>query len=174
MISGVALDLAAPLGAVGVSLRPVEAADGPFLRRLFYSTRWDELQPTGWPDEAKTGFLDQQFGFQQRHYDTAFPGAEFYLVLRHGEPIGRLYIAVLDRILHLMEISLLPDWRGHGLGAALLATLQQAVRAGHADEILLNVLTTNPARRLYTRLGFIEFGGDAEFPGPSIEMRWRP
>ncbi len=62
------LELSAALSEAGVSLRPVAETDMPFLQHLHRTTRWDELAPTQWPDEAKIGFLDQQFAFQHRHY----------------------------------------------------------------------------------------------------------
>jgi hypothetical protein len=56
------------LAARGVSLRAEQSADGAFLARLYVSTRWEELQPTGWSDEQKVGFLLQQFTLQTAHY----------------------------------------------------------------------------------------------------------
>ena len=166
------LELPAALAAAGVSLRPVAEGDFPFLRHLYRSLRWDELAPTLWPDEAKVAFLDQQFAFQHRHYTSGFAAAEFYLVAREAEPIGRFYIDRETRHWYLMEISLLPDWRGRGLGAALVGLLQDEVRAGRGDRVSLNVETTNPARRLYTRLGFVEVAAPDEFPRLSLEMMW--
>ncbi len=50
-----------------------------------------------------------------------------------------------------------PSARGTGLAAALV----QAVLAHAADvveQVLLTVVSGNPARRLYARLGFVEYG----------------
>jgi len=166
------LELPAALTAAGISLRPVAERDFPFLRHLFRTLRWDELAPTRWPDEAKAAFLDQQFDFQHRHYATGFAAAEFYLVEREAEPIGRFYVDRETRSWYLIEISLLPEWRGRGLGTALLGLLQDQVRAGGGDRVSRNVETTNPARRLYTRLGFVELAPPDEFPRLSLEMTW--
>ena len=76
----------------------------------------------------KIAFLDQQASFQQRHYDMAFAGAEHLVVLARGEPIGRFYLDRRSRRLRVVDISLLPEWRGRGLGAALLDMLQQEAR----------------------------------------------
>jgi ribosomal protein S18 acetylase RimI-like enzyme len=167
-----ALALPGALAAAGFSLRPVAEGDFPFLRHLFRTLRWEEFGPTLWPDEAKVAFLDQQFDFQQRHYATGFADAEFYLVERDAKPIGRFYVDRDSRNWYLIEISLLPDWRGRGLGSALIGVLQDGVRVGRGDRISLNVETTNPARRLYARLGFVEVAPPDEFPRLSLEMRW--
>jgi ribosomal protein S18 acetylase RimI-like enzyme len=172
MARGVSLALPGSLTAAGFSLRPVVEGDVPFLRRLFRTLRWDELAPTLWPDEAKVAFLDQQYDFQQRHYTHGFAEAEFYLVERNAEPIGRFYVDRQTRNWYLIEISLLPDWRGQGLGSALIGLLQDGVRAGRGDRLSLNVETTNRARRLYARLGFLEVAALDEFPRLSLEMRW--
>jgi GNAT superfamily N-acetyltransferase len=164
---------AAP-SAAGVALRPVADSDRDFLQRLYRSVRWEELAPTGWADDAKNAFLDSQCSLQDRHFRTAYAGAEFYLVEQAARPIGRLYVHRPARNLHLLEISLLPERRGHGLGAALLGMLQDEVRAGRADRVSLDVLATNPARRLYARLGFVETNPDEAWPGPYRQMVWMP
>lgn len=53
------------------------------------------------------------------------------------------------------DLVVAPEWQGHGLGAALLATAMLALRARGMDEVQLKVVTANAgARRLYERLGF--------------------
>jgi len=168
------LGSSARLGEAGISLRPAVAADDGFLRLLHHSIRWDEFAALPWPDEAKIAFLDQQRGYQQRHYELAHPEAEQYVVACRDVPVGRLYLDRTGRALRVVDIGLLPDWRGRALGTALLEMLQDEVRAGRAERIDLMVLTTSPARRLYARLGFREVEEEREFPPVSIEMVWRP
>jgi GNAT superfamily N-acetyltransferase len=167
-----AFEVPAALGAAGLSLRPQVEADFPFLRHLFRTLRWDELAPTLWPDEAKTAFLDQQFRFQHQHYAMAYDGAEFYVIEHRAAPIGRFYVDRTGRDRIVIEITLLPDWRGRGIGTALLNALQGEVGLGQADRVCLQVLTTNPARVLYKRLGFVEAEPPEEFPRPYIELVW--
>jgi predicted GNAT family acetyltransferase len=55
--------------------------------------------------------------------------------------------------IRLMELALLPAWRGHGIGGALVQTLvQEATEA--SLPVTLHVEPSNPARRLYLRAGF--------------------
>lgn len=162
----------ARLSEAGVSLRALGEADFPFLRLLYRMLRWDEFAPTQWPDETKAAFLDQQFSFQHRHYVTCYDGAEFYVIAHGAEPIGRFYIDRVTRDRVVVEISLLPEWRGRGIGSALLTALQEEVTAGCADRVSLHVETGNPARALYARLGFVEVKPPDEFPRLDIEMVW--
>jgi GNAT superfamily N-acetyltransferase len=168
------LETPARLAVAGLSLRPVVDADRPFLEHLYRLVRWDEFAPTGWPDATKTAFLAQQFDFQHRHYEQAHPGAEFHVIVHGAEPIGRIYVDRTGRDLELIEISLLPEWRGRGIGAALLEQLQREVEAGLRDCVSLQVTSENPARRLYQRMGFVEKSPPSEFQQASIEMVWPP
>jgi ribosomal protein S18 acetylase RimI-like enzyme len=141
--------------------------------RLFRSVRWEELSPTGWPDQAKIDFLASQFDLQQRHYRLAFADADFDVIEHVGLPIGRLSVDRTPPDLHLVEISLVPEWRGRGVGGALITGLQDQVRRGAAARVILNVERTNPAaQRLYQRLGFAESPPTSPYPGLSIEMVW--
>jgi ribosomal protein S18 acetylase RimI-like enzyme len=160
------------LAEAGLTLRPVAADDRPFLERLYRIVRWDEFAATGWPDEAKAAFLASQFEFQRRGYEMSNPLAELYVVCHAATPIGRLYIDRSGRDLELVEISLLPEWRGRGLGAAFLVLLQAVARAGRHKRVRLTVTPENPARRLYRRAGFVETAPQSEFGEAYVEMVW--
>jgi ribosomal protein S18 acetylase RimI-like enzyme len=165
--------LSPSLRAAGISLSPVSGADRPFLQHLYRLVRWDEFAAAAWPDEMKNAFLDSQFELQRRGYQASNPDAEFYLI-SHGEaPIGRLYVDRSGVDLELVEISLLPEWRGKGLGGDLLAVLQDEVRAGRFGHVRLTVTPNNPARRLYERLGFASpAAAPASYAEAYVEMVW--
>jgi ribosomal protein S18 acetylase RimI-like enzyme len=72
-------------------------------------------------------------------------------------------------IWRLLDISLLPEHRGQGIGGELIrALVQQCVESGAA--LQLQVLNTNPAQRLYVRLGFSKTGEDRIY----TQMELRP
>jgi ribosomal protein S18 acetylase RimI-like enzyme len=136
-----------------IRLRPIRDADGPFLRRLYASTREAEMQLVSWTDGEKVAFLDQQFEAQHRCYQKQFSAASFDVVEADGEPVGRLYVDRRVDELRIIDIALLPGWRRRGLGGALLtAILDEAEAAGKA--VRIHVERNNPALRLYERLGF--------------------
>ncbi|MBK9711275.1 MAG: GNAT family N-acetyltransferase [Kouleothrix sp.] len=127
--------------------------DEPFLRRVYASTRLEELAPLGWSAEQQQAFLDQQFDAQHRHYQTYYGDAEFLLILRDAQPIGRLYVARWPEQIALIDIALLPEYRGAGIGSRLLrALIDEAAAAG--KPLRIHVEKFNPALRLYQRLGF--------------------
>ena len=116
----------------GFALRPETEADIPFLRKLYISTRWEELAPiVDWTAAHKIAFLESQFGFQRHHYYTYFPDSEFAIIEQNGTPAGRIYIDRQETLLLVIDIALLPEWRGHGVGTALMnAVCAEACAAG--------------------------------------------
>jgi GNAT superfamily N-acetyltransferase len=91
-----------------------------------------------------------------------FPGAIALVALRQGEPVGRLILDTGDRRWRLIDIVLLPSWRGQGIGSEPdRGGRARASQAGAADELCLSELSTNlAAHRLYGCLGFVETGRD--------------
>lgn len=136
-----------------LSLRNEEEGDGEFLEALYATTRADELARVRWPEEDVRRFIGQQFHAQRTHYREHYPGAEFLVVEQEGEAVGRLYLHQTRYEVRLMDILLLPEWRGRGLGTRLLgAVLRQASTA--RLPVTLHVEPFNPARLWYERLGF--------------------
>ena len=152
----------------GCALRPADSSDLPFLRALYGAVRADELAAIPWSQPQKQAFLDSQFALQHHHYVTQFPAAGFWLIEQHATPVGRFYLLNEAPDFLIIDISLLPQWRGIGIGGALIADAQQAAQAAGAG-VKLHVAQRNAAaRRLYQRLGFVASGQD----GPYAEMRW--
>lgn len=134
-------------------LRPVTPADDSFLAGVYASTRAEELAVTGWSDEEKAVFCRGQFDAQSAHYRENYPGALLQVIEKEGVPIGRLYVAHWEREVRIMDIALLPEHRGSGLGTKLLRELQgEACSAGKT--LTIHVERFNPALKLYERLGF--------------------
>jgi ribosomal protein S18 acetylase RimI-like enzyme len=137
-----------------VSLRPVRPSDAEHLRRVYSSTRDEELGVVEWDAGAKEEFLRRQFDAQDAHYRT-YPGANLDVIEVDAEPAGRLYVARWDNELRIMDIALLPEYRNRGIGTQLLSDLlDEATAAG--KPLTIHVEKFNPARRLYERLGFVE------------------
>lgn len=139
----------------GVALRPVAPEDEQFLLRVYASTRAEELALFPWGDEQKDEFVRSQHRAQRAHYDANHPHASFQVVLVDGLPAGRLYVQRADDGIHLLDIALLPEHRGAGVGTALLESL-----LAEADECAVRVTAHverhNRALALYSRLGFRE------------------
>jgi ribosomal protein S18 acetylase RimI-like enzyme len=160
----------APVDPPRVTLRPRRPADEAFLRRLYHSVRREEVAATGFgPDFART-FLDDQFRLQTAHFDRAYGGRiRFSLVMCKGSAIGRLYLHETDDALHVVDISLLPEWRGRGIGGALLRDVLEQAAAGGKGASLSVDKRNSRALALYRRLGFVQ----ADDTGADLLLRWR-
>ena len=76
------------------------------------------------------------------------------LVLVADKPGGLLKLARDGRQWILIQLQIVPELQGCGLGARLLQqVIAEATEAGAS--IALDVLKSNPARRLYERFGFV-------------------
>jgi ribosomal protein S18 acetylase RimI-like enzyme len=148
---------------VHIALRPSLPEDQAFLLAVYISTRQDELAAVPWDQATKDAFLHSQARAQDADYRSRRPAAEFLIVTVDGEDVGRLYRAELpDDDLRLMDIALLPAWRGRGIGTKLIEDLiAEAQRARQL--VSLHVELHNPVRRLYDRLGFVVTGQDAVY-----------
>ena len=155
--------------AFGVTWRTMREDDLAFAASVYASTRTEELAVTGWPDEVKQAFLDQQHQAQHNHYQSHYPGAEWLVVERGGAPIGRLYLQEGASDIRLIDIALLPEHRGAGIGAAIIDDLLAWARA-LGKSVSLHVEPNNPVRRLYQRLGFVA----GSMAGAYQRMDWKP
>jgi ribosomal protein S18 acetylase RimI-like enzyme len=151
-----------------VTLRPCRPDDEAFLYRVYASTREDELAPLDWDQAQKEAFLRMQFTAQHRFYHEQFPDAAYDLVLRDGQPIGRLYVDRRPDEIRILDIALLTEERQAGIGSALLRELL-AEAAQARLPVRIHVELYNPALRLYRRLGFV----DAGTTGVHLLMEWR-
>jgi ribosomal protein S18 acetylase RimI-like enzyme len=173
-LSGLLIDVSAPIpfgwaraAGAGLTFRRITETDLAFLAKLYASTRADELAVTGWTEDVKAQFLEQQFRAQHAHYQQYYPEADWLVTMRAGEDIGRLYIERWPSQHCVIDIAFLPEHRGKGLGAALLRDLMDEA-AAEGKDVSIHVEKFNPAMRLYRRLGFVT----EEDKGVYDLMRW--
>jgi GNAT superfamily N-acetyltransferase len=164
-----AFDLPPALLSHGFRLRQETDDDTPFLIQLYASTREAELVPVPWPPVMKQAFLADQFRAQRHHYRTYIDGCRFEIIEHNGQPIGRLYLDRRQTCVHVVDIALMPAWRGQGIGTAIFEALQAWARAGDIG-VGIFVEKFSPALRLYRRLGFTGVA-DQDIV---LEMEWWP
>jgi ribosomal protein S18 acetylase RimI-like enzyme len=154
---------------VRVTLRPARADDEPFLLRVYAGARAEELAPVPWSAEQKAAFVAQQFAAQTAHYARHYDGMSADVVLVDSVPAGRLLVARWPAEIRIVDITLLPEFRGRGAGSGLLHDLMR--EAAHARKRLsIHVERFNRARGLYRRLGFRPAGDE----GVYVRMEWDP
>jgi ribosomal protein S18 acetylase RimI-like enzyme len=152
-----------------VALRPLTEADEPFALSVYASTREQELAPVPWSDEQKAAFVGMQFETQSAHYAQHYTGLTSDVILVDGERAGRLLVARWREEIRIVDITLLPAFRGRGAGSGLLADLMdEATEMG--KRLSIHVERHNRALGLYERLGFEPVGET----GVYLRMEWSP
>jgi GNAT superfamily N-acetyltransferase len=137
-----------------VSLRPALAADQEFLFRVYASTRTQELAQVSWSEEQKGAFLWQQFEAQDHEYHRAYPDGIYSVIELATNPVGRLYLRHAASDTRIVDLALLPEYRGWGIGSRILGDLaREADRDRRSLSIHVEVFNDG-ARRLYERFGF--------------------
>lgn len=112
-------------------------------------------------------FCRLQFNAQTTDYQRNYPDASFQIIERDGVAAGRLLVMREDEKIHVIDIALLPEHRGAGIGTKFLRELQDEAKAA-GKPLSIHVERFNPARRLYERLGFQQ----VEEKGVYLLLRW--
>ncbi|MFQ5572071.1 MAG: GNAT family N-acetyltransferase [Rhodothermales bacterium] len=154
---------------MAVSLCPITPEDEAFLFEVYARNRMPELARVPWTDDQKHAFLTFQFQAQHQYYREEYAGAAFHLIVRGDTPLGRLYVDRRDDEIRILDVTLLPAYRGQGIGSRLIrALLDEAEQAG--KPVRIYVETYQPSVHLFERLGFAKI----EDHGVSYLMEWRP
>lgn len=153
----------------GAVLRAECAGDEAFAFRLFAEARASTFAQVPLAPAQRDALLRQQFKLQTVHYRHSYPAASFSIVEWDGVAIGRACVDRSEPCVRLIDLALLREWQGRGIGSRFLADLlEEAGAAGRA--VSLHVERENPAQGLYLRLGF-RLIRDA---GVYLQMEWRP
>ncbi|MFQ5729068.1 MAG: GNAT family N-acetyltransferase [Waddliaceae bacterium] len=88
--------------------------------------------------------------------------------VKDGVPCGlaTLYLQPYKKLAHQCEFGIIVggEFRNQGIGSELLNHLMHLAKERFTIELLhLQVYAENPARRLYERFGFTEFGNQAQW-----------
>lgn len=152
--------------AVSIRLREAQREDQPFLAlMMFYAAHMDEEgKELGATAVMELPAAAQYVADWGRPWDLGFLALDSEQDLRVGAAWLRLYrsdaraFGYVDDVTPEVAIGVLPDYRGKGVGSLLLQKLMSDAAANH-NSISLNVRASNPAVRLYERLGFVKIEG---------------
>ena len=137
-----------------VRLRAVDnASDELFLLRVYGSSRAEEMARVPWSEEQKQAFLRMQFTAQRDHYAAGYPQAKHDVIYAGEKPVGRIYVERNAKRIHILDVTVLPEYRGQGVGTALLRRLMDEAGAS-GKAVTIHVEVFNPSLRLFERLGF--------------------
>ena len=123
-------------------LRPALAKDFDFCARLYFS---------GMEETIRT--LKLNMAAQAANLRARWKAPEVQIITSDGTDVGWMQSSIQDHALYLEQIFIDTAFQRHGIGTEIISGLiEQATRSG--QPVTLGVVKTNPARRLYERLGF--------------------
>jgi ribosomal protein S18 acetylase RimI-like enzyme len=153
---------------MSITFRPAGPDDAAFLLKVYGSTRAEELAAVPWTEAQREAFLGMQLQAQHHHYRQKYPAAEYLIILDDDRAVGRLYIARLAEQVRIMDITLLPEERGRGLGTSILRDLM-AEAAAAGKPLRIYVESFNRSLGLFKRLGFSQIEEQDFY----LLMEWR-
>jgi len=134
-------------------LRPCEDNDDGFVYDVFCTTWENEVAALPNPNLARHVLRIQHIA-QERRFASRYPGHHRFVVMVDGEDAGRVYVHEGHSALHIIDLTLLPEFRSDGVGTRLARDL-----LAYATERGMSVTLRVPRRNqragaLYSSLGF--------------------
>ncbi len=142
-----------------LELRPAQKEDEPFLHELLIGSISEQLAAWAWEESMRGPLLEMQYQAREQGWRGQYPEAEHRIILAGGRPVGRMLVARGESEIRLVDIVVDPAHRKTGIGTRLILELIEESEAT-GKPIRLSVALTNPAERLYRRLGFEPIGND--------------
>lgn len=155
----------------GVSLRPTQPGDKDFERMVHDANRWDLWLADAEADYIR-GVIEMQNQAQIAGHGAQYPNALYYIVEKTGTPCGRLVLDFGQSDVRVVDLALIPEAQGKGVGTTVLRAIQNVAAAIPAP-VTLSVQAMNVgAYRVYESLGFRPL---SEQPHPAfVRLAWRP
>ena len=145
--------------------------DEPFIRSLLHDVVCDELGAGAWPPELRSSIVEMQYRARRQGIRSNYPDAQEEILLLDREAVGWTVIDRRPAEVLLVEIAVARQFRGRGLATRRIHELiAEADKA--CKPLRLSVLGTNPAQRLYARMGFRDTGSDSV--RVYMERPWEP
>ncbi len=152
-----------------ITFKAISSKDMAFLSSLYATTRWQEVLQAPWSHQQRVDFLQQQFDAQHTHYQSHYPNAEYLLIVKNNERIGRIYLDRDETSICLIDIALLPAFNKKGIGTRILKLVLNEAQNSH-KKVVIHVEKYNPAYQWYIKHEFVQI----EDKGVHQYMEWYP
>ena len=141
---------------ISAKVRPMRISDyvclPEFLYQAIFIPEGEESPPRSIINDPQIFAYIKDFGTRQ--------GDLGVVAEQNGQVIGAAWTRVISAYGHInaetpeVAISILPEFRGYGIGTKLMKKLFEVLRANGYAQTSLSVQKDNPAVRLYMRLGY--------------------
>lgn len=151
-----------------IYLRTLQPDEENYWREVFFDSVRSHFTVLKLPDEQLNLLLEQQFQAQNSAYRANHPQASNEIILFRDVPAGRVIYTTEHQRLSIVDMSVSSKFRGRGIGTKILEWFIEQSRSSGLP-IRFYVEKSNPAQKLYERLGF-EVKADIV---SHFEMEWR-
>ena len=162
--------------AAVVQIRALESSDLPFLRQMLDAAAfWRPLPRALLPRLGQLGLrpilrvlVRNYLGLYHREWGR--PGDTGFVAEMDGRPVGAVWYRLFTEESHgdgyidertpELAIAVHHEYRGRGIGRALLLRIEEQARADGLGRIGLSVDADNPAKHLYRDVGYRDLAPD--------------
>lgn len=136
-------------------MRPTEAADSMLLFELYAAGRVEMLARSGWATPQQRSFFRRQAQNAEAHFARTHPSAETRTICLDGFSAGRLLVDRSDSGYELLDIAVLPSYRGNGTARRAIQNLVDAAAAqGDKVTVFCCAPKTSTKLSLLENIGF--------------------
>ena len=125
-------------------VRIATCSDAEFIYRLVETTM------RGYVEKLWGSFSED---YTRKHTEEAISSGSYSVIELDGDEIGALAVERHDTHIQLTQLYVLPAHQNRGIGTHLVRQLIAEAQDARKP-LRLRVLSVNPARKLYERLGF--------------------
>lgn len=146
----------------GLNIRPSTSSDVTFIEELYTSLR-DDLNMISCDSDFVEELKHQQFIAQTSSYEEQFPNAMTFIIEYHSDSVGRAILDFGAEEVRLVDISLVKQVQGKGLGTAIVQSFIASAEQVRTP-LRLSVLNSNfSAKQIYTKLGLVPDGSNGMY-----------
>ncbi|AXQ78171.1 GNAT family N-acetyltransferase [Streptococcus chenjunshii] len=145
-------------------IRPMLPEEYPLLEEFLYQAIF---VPEGFPAPDRKIIRLPELQLYIKDFGKA-PHDQAMVAEAEGQVVGAAWVRIMADYGHIddetpsLSVSLLPAYRGKGIGKVLLETFLASLKKGGCCKVSLSVQKANPAVHLYRQLGFHVFKQNQE------------
>ncbi|MBE3092897.1 MAG: GNAT family N-acetyltransferase [Actinobacteria bacterium] len=99
-------------------------------------------------------YIEKHWSWEPAKFRSYFNPSQVKILEYNNKRFGFYQTSIENGDYYLKEIHISDKFKGKGIGSKLLDIIHSEAKQGGYKKVLLQVFKDNPAKRLYTRLGY--------------------